>query len=451
MKSHKGMLIAVMLVISLGALGINAILTSSTLVDLSDQVFELEEEFELAYTPHDAIWIQNNSAMVDQATDESWSGNGSKETPYIITGYSFNQDTQPLRIWNTDLYWIFTGNLVDSDGEGMECGTWIEDASNGVITENTFRNRHSGLVTINVVNVNVTNNVIHSNTAYGMEFLNTITNCVIANNTIYDCVVGGIRVGHGSINSTVSDNSVTDSNGNGIVLRGGLQNCFVINNTVEYVGADGLVISLASNTVVSFNSITNATNDGLGLHGFNNGLAHDNTIVSADGVGISISYCGGSNISYNTVEESGGVGIDVISGSNTTMSWNTVKDCVDYALQLSDETEYFEVQYNTFDANGGTSQINDDGDGNEVSFNYYSDWTSPDNDVNGIVDNPYAFDGLASNEDPYPLTEAGVVPVIEEPTPTPTDTPLPMDLILIGVGALAIVIIISGVVMLRKR
>ena len=116
-------------------------------------------------------------------------------------------------------------------------------------------------------------------------------------------------------------------------------------------------------------------------------------------------------------------------------------------------TEYFEINYNNFDTNGGTCQICDNGDSNDFSFNYYSDWTSPDSDANGIVDNPYAAEGDVANEDPYPLTEAGVIPEIEEPT-TPTapevPNPLPMDLILVGAGAVVVILVIL-IIILRKR
>ena len=109
-----------MLAFSLGALGISAVIQSSPMdVGLISPV----EHFELAYTHHDPIWIQSNQEMIDQADDESWPGNGTAEDPFIITGYSFDSDTQPLRIWNTDLYWIFTANplyiLLPEQGHGI--------------------------------------------------------------------------------------------------------------------------------------------------------------------------------------------------------------------------------------------------------------------------------------------------------------------------------------------
>ena len=87
-----------MLTFSLCAFGINAILHTCP---MDEGLIEVTGQFELAYTHHDPIWIQNNQEMIDQADDESWPGDGSSENPFIISGYSFDSDTQPLRIWNT--------------------------------------------------------------------------------------------------------------------------------------------------------------------------------------------------------------------------------------------------------------------------------------------------------------------------------------------------------------
>ncbi|MHA2080770.1 MAG: NosD domain-containing protein, partial [Candidatus Thorarchaeota archaeon] len=156
--------------------------------------------------------------------------------------------------------------------------------------------------------------------------------------------------------------------------------------------------------------------------------------------------------SMNTVQDCTGVGIDVESSENITISWNNIRRNVDYALLLSDTSQNFDVSCNIFEGNGETCQVCDDGINNQIRFNYYSDWNSPDIDTNGIVDTPYSIDGAVGNADPYPLTEAGVVPKIEEPTTTPTETgSIPMDLVLLGAGAIAVLVIISGAVILRKR
>ena len=58
--------------------------------------------------------------------------------------------------------------------------------------------------------------------------------------------------------------------------------------------------------------------------------------------------------------------------------------------------------------NNGSGQAMDFGSGNAwdngSTGNWWSDWTSPDADANGIVDVPRAVDGSAGSQDNYPLT-----------------------------------------------
>jgi hypothetical protein len=63
------------------------------------------------------------------------------------------------------------------------------------------------------------------------------------------------------------------------------------------------------------------------------------------------------------------------------------------------------IKWNTFIGNnvGGSSQAFDAVSIN-VLYNYWSDWTTPDDDFNGIVDTPYLLEGPVMNADPFPLT-----------------------------------------------
>jgi parallel beta-helix repeat protein len=448
------MVFALILILGFGTLGISAITNLNPLdVGSQDSSLQLNEEYELAYTPHDAIELHSNQDMIDLASAETWPGDGSKENPFIISGFSFNQDTQPLRIWHTTLYWVFTGNFLTSDGEGQQCGCWVENVTNGVITDNVVTNRHTGLYLMDLVNVNVTDNEIHHNLAFGIELIDSITDCNVSGNIIYNNPQGGIRIPTGAYNSIVSDNTISDCGGMGIMVLGADADSIIARNTVERSADIGICIQLSTGTIVSFNTVVNSSDHGMYLFSLTECLAFNNIIDGADDDGVSVIACELSNISVNTVRDCNGIGIDVDESENTTISWNTVQRNVGYAIQLSDTCENFDVSYNTFEDNGVICQICDEGVNNQICFNYYSDWTSPDADANGIVDEPYSADGAVNNEDPYPLAEAGVVPVVEGPTPTPTPTaaPLPMDLVMIGVGAVAVIIIVSGVVLLRRR
>ena len=62
--------------------------------------------------------------------------------------------------------------------------------------------------------------------------------------------------------------------------------------------------------------------------------------------------------------------------------------------------------------------------------NYWSDWTSPDNDSDGIVDFPYYLDGGSGACDHFPLTTAAKI----------YETPLPAPLIILSVLLLTAIV-----------
>lgn len=92
------------------------------------------------------------------------------------------------------------------------------------------------------------------------------------------------------------------------------------------------------------------------------------------------------------------------------------------------------------------SQILVYGEDNDISYNHYSDWVSPDDDADGIVDVAYSLDGDASNSDLYPIVDsAGTIPA----TITNGDE-FPLDFVLMaGVGIVAVVLV--AVIFSMKR
>jgi len=65
--------------------------------------------------------------------------------------------------------------------------------------------------------------------------------------------------------------------------------------------------------------------------------------------------------------------------------------------------------------NGGTNQAEDNGTRNDWSSsdegNYWSEWTTPDSNMDGIVDIPYDINGTAYVKDFFPLTNPNRIPV----------------------------------------
>jgi parallel beta-helix repeat protein len=425
------------------------VLPNATFVE--EPTLTLIEEFETAYTPHDAIWINGNQEMIDQAVAEYWSGNGSASSPYIITGYSFIQDTQPLRIWHADLYWIFTGNQVDGDGQDVECGTWIDDVENGVITDNVFMNRHSGMVVMDVTNVNITNNVVHDCSANGIEAMGMMTECLISGNTVYNHIGSGLRFANGVTNCTIVDNTITDCTQMGINVMGACHDSVLSENTVTNTGLAGVMVSMSHNSVMSFNTITNSSDNGLELMGADNVEIYNNSISQIDEIGIDLTYCDLSSIYDNTITTCTGNGLYAQSGENTSILSNRIQDCDDYAVHLDVDVDYYEVKYNAFIDNGVDCQLCDGSTGSVILNNYYSDWNTPDVDSNGFVDIAYQIDGDTANEDALPLAVMGVVPNTDPTTTSPPPSePLAINQLLLGCVAAVVIVLGIGVVLRRR-
>ncbi|MHA2047560.1 MAG: right-handed parallel beta-helix repeat-containing protein [Candidatus Thorarchaeota archaeon] len=436
MRSHTLLKLIIVLGFSFLLLGSMSVVLNS--VNFSESALVPVEEFQTAYIVHDAIWITGNEEFVEQAATESWPGNGSASSPYIITGYS------------TDLYWVFTGNLVDGDGQDVECGTWIEDVENAVISDNTFVNRDSGMVLMGVANVNVTNNLIHDCRANGIEVLGMMADCLISGNTIYSFYGSGIRLANGATNLTIIDNTIDDITQMGINIMGGCYDSVLSGNTMTDTGLSGIMVAMSFNSVISFNSVTNSSDSGIEIMGANSLEVYNNSISNIDENGLDLTYCDYSSIFNNTVIDCSGIGLYAQSGENTTIQWNRIEDVDGFAVHLDVDVEYFDVMYNTFIENGIDCQVCDDSIDSVILCNYYSDWNTPDIDSNGFVDVVYDINGDAENEDALPLAVPGVIPPTVPPTtsPPPTESLAGETLVLVGV---AVVVLVLGIVLIIKR
>ena len=412
---------------------------------------ELSKTYTESYVHHDAIWIQSDAEFHSQATLESWDGEGTEESPYVITGYLFDCETQPLRIWHTTIHWIFTGNEIFGVGSNIQCGTWIENVTNGAIVDNEVHNRHSGLAIAEVENFVVSDNYIHDCWGRGIEFFgamnSTIINdnvlenigqegiysvasrdCIITHNTISGCAQGGITLIGQTPKCTISQNEVSDCEGSGILISG-LTDGEVNDNIITLVGSHGIYLSGLINCESSGNIVTDAVRSGM-------------KIAAAQ-------FC---DISENTIDNCNEDGLLLTSGTNTTVEWNSVSNVTGYGINLGSSSTFFSVRYNAFINTSATSQVNDDGTSNLISHNYYDDWNYPDTDGNGYVDSPYVFDGEAANQDEFPLAIMGVIPSTESQSSTTNSSsnPLPMDLILIA-GGIGAIIIIAALLMIKRR
>ena len=108
----------------------------------------------------------------------------------------------------------------------------------------------------------------------------------------------------------------------------------------------------------------------------------------------------------NTLTENTGngndVGIFLLKSSSNTINYNTAKDNSEYGIILANNSNYNKVYNNNFINNPIQAWVFESS-GNEFYLakpdggNYWSDWTSPDEDYDGFVDDPYGFTGGQDN------------------------------------------------------
>ncbi|MHA1663997.1 MAG: right-handed parallel beta-helix repeat-containing protein [Candidatus Thorarchaeota archaeon] len=420
---------------------------------VQETTLEKHDSAATAYTPHDAILLDGNAEMIAQATVESWPGDGSADTPYQITGYSFYDTTHSVEIRNIDLHWTFTDNMIDGPhNTNVWCGMEITNSTNGYVANNVITGRFRGLWLIDIYDVTITNNLIVDNLFHGIECVGYINGCLISDNTITRNTGSGIRILTG-VDSEISENNVTDCDGTGIQIIGEATNCQITDNIIEEVTGLGIHFGSASSVEVMHNELTNVSGDGIyALESYDLEI-YNNTILNGGDDGIVLKDSDFGLVHNNSIVTSDGVGISMDSGENSTFRFNRVEDSSDYGLLTAVDAECMEITRNVFINNGAASQVCDKGENNTYIYNYYDDWVSPDADSDRIVDVPYAIDGDVENEDPYPLADPNAIPpVTEEPT-TPTGAgdggQIPIEIILIAGGA--VVIVLVGIFFVKRK
>lgn len=428
----------------------NPLMTTSV---LQERGLESCDSFTSAYTPHDAILLDGNAEMIAQADAEVWPGDGSEGSPYQITGYYFYDVQHSVEIRNIDLYWTFTDNEVDGPGDAtVWCGVEISDSANGYVANNLFHNRYRGLWLIDIDNVTITNNIIEDNLLHGIECAGYINGCLISDNTITRNTGSGIRI-LTAVDSEISENTVTNCGGTGIQVLITATNCQITDNYVNEVTGLGIHLGNASSVEIMHNELSNVSGYGVFVLESYDIELYNNSLVNVEEDGMFLMDCSFGLIHNNSVVGSDGIGISVASGENSTFRFNHIEDSADFGLKTSASAECMEITRNVFINNSAAAQVYDEGENNTYIYNYYDDWVSPDADSDQIVDVPYAIDGEAENEDPYPLAAPDAVPPVTGGTTTTSGTgvdgEIPMDLLMIGGGA--VVIILVGVFFVKRK
>jgi parallel beta-helix repeat protein len=388
-----------------------------------------------SYIDHNPVEIDGDADFLTTASDNGWPGTGTQEDPIIIEGYKFYATlVQPVRIWRTDLHWIFRNNLLTTDG--VICGLWVDSTTHGWVLNNTFDNCHSGIVIDRDENLIFEDNLIVGNTGNGVDIISTLTNGIVRNNEIYD-LGGDAIIADELIGVEISGNYIHDMPNDGIDIGGG-ENNIVEDNVILDTRTAIRIGRSASDNEISNNTIQRVLNNGI------NCIADSTTIE------------------HNTIRDVGLNGIlltDSMSAyaDDNVVSKNVFINCTEYAIAIDEGCAGNSVTDNDFFETQDECHICDDGDSTTIAGNFYDTWATPDVDEDSIVDTPYAILGMAANSDATPVaapinplpSDYEYIPV--QPTPTGTaGEPLPlMEIALIG--GIGLVVCVAIVVFVKRR
>jgi len=234
---------------------------------------------------------------------------------------------------------------------------------------------------------------------------------------------------------------------NGIEIRNSnvsfiIQNCMVFNSDDS-----GIYFYNVNNSRLMDNNFHNNSGYGIYFVYSNNNTIANNDINNNGDIGIYLEGdCNYNTISGNIINDNGYCGIYFYNSDYNTFSENTVNDHEYYGIYLDSDNEYNEITENILynntwgiDIREGNSNnsvyenfflkngkhANDDGTDNKWNSttigNYWDNWTSPDTNNDGIVDDPYTYiGGSADSIDYLPIAEDGA-PRITINSPTEGD------------------------------
>ena len=342
----------------------------------------------------------------------------------VISGNTFDDGILGIFLETTNDVTI-TANTFDNCSSSVEA----HSTERAIISDNHCMDSNYGLYLYGSSNCTISGNTVEGMSEEGIMLIGSCDN-TLRGNTVSGCAIS-ISIEDGSDRNQIlddgcSDNTygikVTDSdhstisgctlthNDYCVYLDADVDYCTITNDTIED-SYHGISIWSADHNVMDGNLITNC---GDGVH-MESG-SKENTISNSTIHGC---YCGiyATGSYYVYIENNSFVGntfgMVMDSSSDMVINDNMVMESVCYGVDMSGCSDAL-IFGNTFvDNNGATDaydsghvQAYDDGtnDWNASTYgNYWSDWTTPDNDSDGIVDVAYTIDG-GSSADRLPMT-----------------------------------------------
>lgn len=313
--------------------------------------------------------------------------------------------------------------------------TWGD--GNLVINKNFFYNNYIDLEIDSENFVQIKDNIFNSSVILNFDVLGS-SHDLIRNNTINNSAENSMNIAYGSNNNIIEANTISNTTWSGFQMDSSKNNV-IRGNLITGSGQHGIYLTSSNNNTIVNNTIIGipGTLDSIFLESSNFNNITSNIIEKARNLLIiqhsNLNYIANCeflqslgnatllNESTDTIifnsnfDSSSVLGIVLLNGTADRVIENTFMGSEHYSLFIYKEHGAF-IEYNAFDGSDHylSSQAYDDGN-NRFIYNYWSGWTTPDKNGDGIVDQPYAIDGPSFISDPMPLTsinEIGSISIV---------------------------------------
>lgn len=242
------------------------------------------------------------------------------------------------------------------------------------------------------------------------------------------------------------DNNCLEGDSTGISIRNSKNGNITKNEIIDNTGI-GIDIDNSSYLGIVGNHIENTFDNGIKIKSSNNVQVFDNTVLTQDGSGLQIS----DSVDIKVVRNLFAFSYSIYIHANTSIFHSNIVNYTNIGLELKTGSSMNDIECNMFlYNNNGNTQASDDGVSNNVDYNHWSDWTTPDNSpADGIVDSPYLLTGTAHNQDDHPFVSPNDV-ASSESCVTPLFEPLENETVPFIVG-LEVSIILAAIIFFRKK
>lgn len=316
---------------------------------------------------------------------------------------------------------VFNNNLT-----GNDFSIRLSSSNNNTLINNNISHNEFGIRLYNSNFNTITHNIANLNRDHGF-CLELSSNNLLANNTANSNSEDGIHLEYANYNNIV--NNYISNCISAIYLRLSSNNTIVFNN-VESINNNlstnyGLVLIVSNINTVAHNTISNTSIGMYFIQSINNIFSY-NILTNDTEHGIFLEYATNTNIAYNHISNGEvGISFDLYSNDNTIYNNTIINNLKGINISRSSKNAFFNNNINNnmygitffyvsknnviFNNNfiNNTTQVADQDYSNcwddGSHGNYWSDWTSPDANNDGIVDIPYSIDGVAGAKDYFPL------------------------------------------------